>query len=166
MDSRTKLDTAYRALRDAVDSLDIEHKAVADSATAVDKAVMLFDISNVHEAFDELVKRLFWMKEFFSKTVVPTALLNDDTPRISIDSIGKTVSILTKYSATIVDKPKALEWLRSPGNGDLVGETVNAGTLASFLKARMVEEGIDPDPELFKFSTYKVTSLTGYKSKT
>lgn len=163
MNSLSKFKGAYEALVNAVDALDVEHKKVAESATTVDKSIALFTLIGVHEQLDEQTKRLFWMKELFSKTVVPEALAKDDVSRMSIDSIGKTVSVLTKYSATIVDKPRALEWLRSSGNGELIGETVNSGTLASFLKSRMLEEGEDPDPELFKLSVYKVTSMTGFK---
>ena len=49
--------------------------------------------------------------------------------------------------------------------GDMIQETVNAGTLSAFIRNMILEQGIDPPEDIVKVSTYSTTSMVKYRPK-
>lgn len=93
-----------------------------------------------------------------SYETIPTLFMNHNVKTITVDNVGR-VSINVRWSASILDKPKGLEWLRTSGNEGLIQETVNAMTLSAFAKAETLAG--KPLPEhLFKVGTAQHVSIT------
>ena len=93
-----------------------------------------------------------------SYETIPTLFMNHNVKTITVDDVGR-VSINVRWSATMLDKTKGLEWLRTSGNEGIIQETVNAMTLASFAKTEILAG--KPLPEhLFKVGTAQHVSIT------
>lgn len=128
-------------------------------------ATMYFGTKELYEDLDKAVKRVYHFNDGLNKFLIPERLRAHNMDGIRVPAIGRSFSIVEKTSASMVDKEKAFEWLRENGQGDLIQETVNAGTLASFCRNMLLEMGIEPPPELFKVTTYSTTSMTKYRPK-
>lgn len=114
----------------------------------------------VKEAREDLAK----ITDFLSKDVIPDVVreLRERTgekPPFSIEGVGR-VSIATRISCSILDKPKGYQWLRDTGNGSLIQETVNSSTLSAFAKSYVEDEGKDLPEDIFKMSSMSYTSIT------
>ena len=93
-----------------------------------------------------------------SYQTLPTMFTNQNVKTINVVGVGR-VTINVRWNATMPDKEKGMEWLRSTGNGGLIIETVNAGTLTAFAKAEALSG--HPLPEsIFKVGTAQFTSIT------
>ena len=69
-----------------------------------------------------------------SYQTLPTMFTNQNVKTINVVGVGR-VTINVRWNATMHDKEQGMEWLRATGNGGLIIETVNAGTLTSFARA-------------------------------
>jgi len=86
---------------------------------------------------DDLAKKLSALKKHvdaLSYEILPTMFSNQDVKTIKLDNIGR-VTVNVRWTASMLDKQKGMEWLKTSGNEGLVIETVNAMTLAAFAKA-------------------------------
>lgn len=128
-------------------------------------ATFYFELKQAYDALDAERKRIYKVVDELSKFRIPERLEREGIDKIQVPEIERSFYVLTKYSASMVDKESAMEWLRDRGDEALIQETVNASTLASYLKDLLIEEGIDPPEELFKFSTYNTTGMSKYKPK-
>jgi hypothetical protein len=127
--------------------------------------IALFQIVETHSAIDAVVKKVYHVKDRIDKSIMPTRLADFDLDMVRVPEIARSFSVLDKMSASLVDKVEGFKWLRANGLGDLVQETVNAGTLAAAMRNLILEQGIDPPPEIVKVSTYKATSVNKYTPK-
>jgi hypothetical protein len=93
-----------------------------------------------------------------SYETLPTLFTNQDVKTITVQGVGR-VSINVRWSATMLDKERGMEWLRETGNEGLIISTVNAGTLSSFAKAETLAGHPLPD-SLFKVGTAQHVSIT------
>jgi len=152
-------------LERGINLVEEEFNKLRDTGNLVECAIALYNVKDLHATLDEQTKRLYHVKDLFEKNVVPTIMLNTDSTKISIDSIGRTFSVQQKYSASFIDKELGFGWLRERGDGDMITTTVNAGTLASYVKEMVLEQGIDPPEEIVKFSTYYTIGITKYTPK-
>lgn len=118
-----------------------------------------------YDALDAQRKRLYHIKDALDKKLVPQAFESSKQSKTTIPEINCTFYTLTKYSASILDKPKGYEWLRGNGLSEIITETVNAGTLASALKSFVEENAIDPPGDLFKFNSYLTTGMSKTNTK-
>lgn len=125
----------------------------------------LFFIKDAHKALDGVAKQLYHVKDKLEKHTLPTRLESMDLDQIRIPDIARSFSVQDKMSASFLDKEKGFEWLRETGQGDLIQETVNAGTLTSFVRNMIVDEGLEPPDDIVKVSTYKTISISKYTPK-
>ena len=93
-----------------------------------------------------------------SYETLPTMMGNQNVKTINMPDIGR-VTVNVRWSASMLDKAKSMEWLRTSGNEGIIIETVNSGTLASFAKAETLAGRPLPD-WLFKVGTAQHISIT------
>lgn len=155
---------ALQVLADRLDQLD----AIARSDGTLSPpalGVALFHLSAMHEAADKQVKRMYHVKDGLSKHVLPERMRATNIDGFRVPEIARSFSIIEKTSASFVDKDAGLAWLREIGQGDMIQETVNAGTLASFCRNMVLEQGFEPPPDLVRVSTYSTTGMAKYRPK-
>lgn len=128
-------------------------------------AEFYFKVVAVHEVADKVVKRAYHLKERYNKGVIPQRMTDDNVDGLRVPSIARSFSVVKKTSASFIDKEKGLQWLRETGQGDMIQETVNAGTLSTFCRNMLLEEGIEPPADLVKMNTYDTTSMVKYTPK-
>jgi len=136
-----------------------------DTKKPADVARHFWYIKTHHDEVKKQVTRVYHVMDALDKHVLPELLEAHGTDIVRIPDLGRSFSVRKMMSASMLDKEQAIEWLRGNGAEDLVQETVNAGTLSSFIRNLVLEEGIDPPEELFKVSTYNKTSATKYTPK-
>lgn len=100
-----------------------------------------------------------------NRHVLPTILMESDKDSVRVRSVARSFTLKTNYSATLIDKAKGFEWLRSTGNESLIQETVNAGTLAAFCRNMILNEGKEPPPDIVKVSSYNSVTIAKYTPK-
>ena len=118
-----------------------------------------------YDAFDKLVvslkKRISALekhRDSLSYETLPTMFTNQNVKTINVVGVGR-VTVNVRWTASMLDKQKGLEWLRTSGNEGLIQETVNAGTLSSFAKGETLAGHPLPD-YLFKVGTAQHISIT------
>jgi len=95
--------------------------------------------------------------DMMSQELLPTLFGNQDVKTIKIDNIG-TVTINDRWTASMPDRAKGMEWLRETGNEGLIIETVSAQTLGAFAKELALKG--DPLPgEVFKVTAVPYVSI-------
>lgn len=127
--------------------------------------VAYYRFKSFYDDLDAIRKQFYAIKDRIDKHIAPEALEQSGMDKVSIPEVERTFYIVDRYSASIINKPAAFEWLRENGASELIQETVNAGTLASYLKGLVLEEGRDPPEDLFKFTPYRTTGMTKYRPK-
>lgn len=70
------------------------------------------------------------------------------------------IGLTSDMHVQVVDKDKAKEWLQDNGHGDLIQETVNAGSLKAALAQRIKKGDGTPPQDLFKLTLFKRASIT------
>lgn len=121
-------------------------------------------VRQANELVKEGRKSLDNMSDHLSRVVVPDTVKDlkertGEKPPFNIDGVGR-VSVSYRFSCSMIDKDKGIEWLRSEGHGGIVQETVNSSTLASFAKNLLEVDGIELPDDKFKISTSPYTSIT------
>lgn len=154
------IDAQVKALRVITDQ--IRDDGSADAATA---AQVLFYVKNSHAVADRAVKDMYAVRDFLDKTIVPAKMEEQGIDMLRIPELARSFSRQSKMSASFLDKQKGFEWLRGIGQGDIIQETVNAGTLASFCRNMILEEGVDPPDDVVKVTTYHTTGINKYTPK-
>ena len=96
--------------------------------------------------------------DILSYDYLPTMFTNQNVKTIKIDDVGR-VTVNVRWTASMPDKEKGMEWLRTSGNEGLIIETVNAMTLAGFAKAEALAGKPLPD-YLFNVKTAQHMSIT------
>jgi hypothetical protein len=110
---------------------------------------------------DTLVRKASALKKHvdsLSYEILPTMFGNHNVKTIKIDYVGR-VTVNVRWSASMIDKQKSMEWLRTSGNEGLIQETVNAQTLGAFAKTETMAGKPLPD-HLFRVSTAQHMSIT------
>ena len=92
---------------------------------------------------------------------------DEKTRSVAIDDLFDPAKLWAYTDATLEKdwKDKGFKWLRENGLGDLISETVNAGTLASAMRNMILDQGIEPPDDVIKVTTYKATSINKYTPK-
>ncbi len=133
------------------------------------KAVMATDDPiEVVKHFDQLRKinadnkvsreALGEMEEILSRNQIPELFDKRSLKTINIEAVGR-VTVSYKWSASIIDKDRGYEWLRTNGYESLITETVNASTLSAFAK-ELVQDGSELPDDIFKVGQNPYTSIT------
>lgn len=128
-------------------------------------AEFYFHLDMAYEGTDTARKRVYHVVDMFNKFIIPTRLRDSGMDLIRVAAVARSFSVVTKTSATLLDKEKGFEWLRSIGQGDVIQETVNAGTLSALCRNLVLDQGIDPPPDIVNMRSYDTTSMTNYKPK-
>jgi hypothetical protein len=156
----TKTAAGYAA--DKLDSL--LERAERDTNEVVQGADIPLSVTHFAELQDAVkmlaakVSALQKHVDSLSYEILPTMFTNQNVKTIKLDNVGR-VTVNVRWTASMIDKSKSMEWLRTSGNEGLIIETVNAGTLASFAKTETMAGKPLPD-YLFKVGTAQHISIT------
>ena len=156
----TSLATSIQELKVTIEKLRDDPQA--NAATA---ARALYAIKEAHAQLDASVKSLYHIRDMLDKIIVPAKMDDEGIDMVRVPELARSFSKQSKLSASFVDKEKGYEWLRSIGQGDIIQETVNAGTLASFVRNMILEDGIEPPEDVVKVSPYNTTGINKYTPK-
>jgi hypothetical protein len=110
-------------------------------------------VKELAEKLSELQKHV----DGLSYEILPTMFQNQDVKTIKVKGVG-TVSIVDRWSCSMLSKEQGLDWLRLSGNEGLIQETVNAGTLGAFAKDE-VKAGRSLPEEVFRVSATPHVSI-------
>jgi hypothetical protein len=104
------------------------------------------------------------MEDVLSRETIPEVFkqVREKTgarPPFYIEGVGRA-SVSHRYSCTMIEKEKAIDWLKANGHGGIVIETVNSQTLSSFSKSLLEGDGKELPADLFKVGTTPYTSIT------
>lgn len=78
---------------------------------------------------------------------------------INLEGVGR-VTVSYRFSCSMLDKERGINWLDANGHGDLAQRTVNAQTLGSFAKRLIEVDGKELPVDIFKTGTAPYTSIT------
>jgi len=171
-DAPTRVMNARQYVEGVLDSLEVYTDQIESVMQQVEQECELSDLlvayrslSDVYDRLDKQRKTLYKIKDRYDKNVIPQKMFDSDVSKVAVDSIGVSFYPLTKYSASVKDKERGFDWLRSQGLDSLITETVNASTLASTFKDMVLEQGIEPPDDLFNFTTYHITGQSKFTPK-
>lgn len=161
-----KLAEAISLLDDAVARAEQIHESTEfDSLEIAEIAKRYWAVKELHDAAKKIITRLYHVSNSYDKGIFPAQLEKRDLDMVRVPELGRSFSIRTNTSASMLDKPKAFEWLRDNGHEDMIQETVNAGTLASFARSLQLDEGIDLPDDIFKVTTFNTVGSAKYTPK-
>lgn len=135
------------------------------SVKASEVAEYYFYVREIYERADKALKVAYHTHDMMNKHLIPERMQAEGVDGIKVPSIARSFSIVAKTSASFLDKEQGYEWLRTIGQGDIIQETVNAGTLSAFCRNLVLEQGIEPPADLIKMSTYNTTGMVKYRPK-
>jgi hypothetical protein len=155
------------SLRLAADEIEnwLNTVSTDSSVPPQDIALGMFSVAEAHDAIEDIKSRLYGVKNALDKHVLPQRLEAQGLDMIRVPSVARSFSIRNNMSATMVDKTKGFAWLREIGQGDIIQETVNAGTLAAFCRNLLLESGIEPPEGAVALRPYKSISVVKYRPK-
>lgn len=162
---RYEASEAISALGEASAAITKWRDNIEAGASLEDLAVNYFYIKTLHGTIDGILKNIGRVKEALDKGILPEKMDLAGLDLFRVPGVARSFSVQERISASVIDKPKAFSWLRGIGQGDLITETVNAGTLSSFVKNLMVDEGIEPPDDAIRVNTYRTTSINKYTPK-
>lgn len=102
------------------------------------------------------------INEQLSREIVPDAMREAKVKTITVEGVGR-VTISHRFSCSMTDKERGIQWLKDNQYGEIVQETVNAQTLASHARDLLENHGKELPEDLFKVSTSPYTSITKVK---
>lgn len=136
-----------------------------DGMSLSDLAKYYFALKAVYEDLDAARKRMYHLVDKLNKFTIPERLEREDLDKIQVPDIARSFYILPKVSAKVQDKDKLKDWLVARGDGDLVQETVNAGTLAAHLRKLLEDQGVEAPVDVVVLNTYNTTGMSKYTPK-
>lgn len=137
----------------------------ADNYELADLAKLFFFLKDHYEKLDAVRKQFYHIKNRMERGLLPEKMERAGTDMVRVPDIARSFSVQERMSATMLDKEAAFEWLRELGQEDIIQQTVNAGTLASFCRNLMLEQGLEPPEDAVKLTTYKVIGVNKYTPK-
>ena len=159
-----KFDT-QTAARFAGEKLDLFlARTIRDSAEVIERAdlpetVAYFaDLRDVVHDLAAKTSMLTKHVEELSQEFIPTMFMNQHVKSFTIPGLGRA-TINVRWSASLINKNKAFDWLRSTGNDGLIIETVNSQTLGAFARTESVA-GHPLPSEIFKVGSSSFVSIT------
>lgn len=137
----------------------------ADNYELADICALYFLVKSHYEAIDKMKTEWSKLKMFMERAVLPEKMEKADVDMVRVPDLARSFSLQKRYSASIVDKEAAFKWLRESGNEEIIQETVNAGTLSSFCRNLMLDQGIEPPEDAVKVSSYNAIGVNKYTPK-
>lgn len=157
-----KQTTSLNAMADALEEF-LDNRV--DNYELADLAVLFFHLKTDYQQLDAAVKRFYHLQNRMERGILPEKMERAGTDMVRVPEVARSFSVQEKMSATMVDKAAAFEWLRGLGQEEIIQETVNAGTLSSFCRNLMLNEGIEPPEDAVKTTTYKTIGINKYTPK-
>ena len=139
-------------------------RAHRDSLELVDKgeiAPLVIHFHALREEYRTLEAKLESLKvevDDLSHNLIPAAFNAQHVKTINITGVGR-VTVNVRWMASMIEKIKALDWLKSTGNQGIIQETVNAQTLAGFAKLEALAGRPLPE-DVFTVNQGNVVSIT------
>jgi hypothetical protein len=127
-----------------------------DIPLAVKHFAMLRDAVNDLAA---KVSSLQKIVDALSYELLPTMFVNQDVQTINVTGVGRATTNV-RWSASMPDKQRGMQWLRETGNEGLIITTVNAQTLGAFAKTEALAGRPLPN-DAFKVTAKSYISVTG-----
>ena len=131
----------------------------------VDALKFFYYFDTQYDALDKARKQVYAILDSMNKGVLPAMFDASGQDLARVPELGRSFYPTTKYGARVADKEKLYEWLRENNGADLIQETVNASSLAGFLKTMSLDQGIDAPPEVAELTTYKIIGSSKYTPK-
>lgn len=122
----------------------------------------LRDYARLKWANDSLIKSmkiLHALQHRLQYGAMPKIMVDNNIRNWTDEELRVRFGMSSRWSAKIINKPMAYEWLRSEGHGALITETVNAQTLGSFAGNYIEESGQDL-PDCFEVKQAKYATVT------
>lgn len=135
------------------------------SIKPADMAKMYYAMDTFYDEIKAQLTRIYNVVNAVDKAIFPALLEHHGLDMVRVPELKRSFSVKQMTSASMIDKEGGITWLREQGHGDLIQETVNAGTLASFFRNMMLEQGIDPPEEFFKINSYRTMTSAKYTPK-
>ena len=136
-----------------------------DQMELAEIAKVYWSVKGHRDRAKELATRLYHIQNAFDKGIIPAQFEKREVDMIRVPEMARSFSLRTNTSASMTDREGGMAWLRKNGHEDLIQNTVNAGTLASFARNLLLEEGVELPEEYFKVSTYNSTGSAKYTPK-
>lgn len=131
--------------------------------------VELAEMCGVWLELKETAERLETLRKSVNSAVanlgtvrIPEAMDQAGVDKIQVPELKRSFYPLTKWNARMKDTQAAMAWLRENDGDDLIRETVHARSLATWLKERLLEQGLEAPEEVFQFRSYKTTGSSRY----
>lgn len=157
MDSRVERSSTTRwdRIPNAIEYLrryiqEMETRARAPNAFAkqpVEAIKLMDELYQLKEQLQKLLKTpTETVYDIMRFTVVPKVMEEAETLSLTVNGIGR-VNVMDDISVKVLEKEEFYAWLVSSGNEDLITETVNAQTLAAWMRARLKNKEAAPVPK-------------------
>lgn len=127
-----------------------------------DQVRFLRALRDVKETAADIESQLGRVLEKMRQETIPNSFKESGVTTLTVDGYRYTISQTLRASIKAEKKADAYEWLRENDLGDLITETVNASTLSAQAR-KMVEDGLELDPDLFNVHIVPNTSITAAK---
>ena len=135
------------------------------SIKPADMAKMFYAMDTFYDEVKAQLTRIYNVVNAVDKAIFPALLEHHGLDMVRVPELKRSFSVKQMTSASMIDKEGGLAWLEQQGHGDLIQRTVNAGTLASFFRSMILEQGIDPPEDLFKVNSYRTITSAKYTPK-
>jgi hypothetical protein len=160
-------------IHDAIAAMTVLKVYIENNITEIDKdvapgkelATLFFRIKEANGLLETSRKAVGNFSALMERNLLPHVLERMGVDMIRVPEIARSFSIQQKVSASMIDRTKGLQWLRANDLGDLVTETVNAGTLSSSVRRMIIDQGIEPPDDIFKVTTYNSIGIAKYNPK-
>lgn len=132
--------------------------------TAADLAHIFMSLKLAHDRWEQTLKVMGEAVEHLKTKLVPEAMERENVTSFNCsEGYRVTVSTALRCSLKPDQKEAAFTWLRKNKLGDLIIETVNAGTLSAAARKMIEDEGKDLPEAHFNSYYQPNTSLTKIK---
>lgn len=127
-------------------------------ANATDAAILQAAFKDAHDRADRVKAEIGKTYDWLRTNVVPERMDNEGLEMLRITGIGR-VSLKSEINLSVLDKDAEYRWLEETGHGDMIQETVNAGSLKALL-VRMLREGKEIPGDIFKVTPVTKANIT------
>lgn len=161
-ETQAACEAAKRALATAAQLLVNEAQSKVSTNEAPDLVRFYADMREELDAFGGMMKELNKLDQSLSYTSIPLCFDAHGLQNIKLPGYG-LVGLNRRWSCSIIEKPKGLQYLRDHGQGGMIQETVNAMTLGAWAREETEDKGREPPDDVFKTTVARYVSLTRSK---
>jgi len=111
------------------------------------------------DRLSEATKNLNEEYDYLRKVVVPAKMEDDDLEIAKVEGVGRVNLQSDIYASVPANRfEEFCDWLAENNSDDIIKQTVNAGTLKSFLRGR-IRDGLEL-PEMAKVTPFTYAKIT------